>query len=75
MPSVGPLEVLIILAIVVLVPASLALYFLPSIVAFVRDKTNKWAIFILNLLLGWSLIGWVAALVWAVMKEESDASR
>ncbi len=41
-------------------------YFLPSIIALARSKRNIVAIFLLNLLLGWSVIGWVVALVWAV---------
>ena len=40
-------------------------YLLPTIVAAARDHRNTFAIFMLNLLLGWSLIGWVAAMVWA----------
>jgi len=43
------------------------LYFWPAIVA--RKKRNLWAIFVLNLLLGWTLVGWVIALVWACMVE------
>lgn len=38
-------------------------YFLPSIVGY--SKRNASAIVVLNLLLGWTLIGWVVALVWA----------
>jgi hypothetical protein len=45
----------------------LALYFLPTIIAGVRSHRNTLAIFIVNLLLGWSLLGWIAALVWSVM--------
>jgi Superinfection immunity protein/zinc-ribbon domain len=45
----------------------LALYFLPSILG--RNKRNFGAIFVLNLLLGWTLIGWVVALVWAVSSD------
>jgi Superinfection immunity protein len=30
----------------------LLLYFIPSVVAFVRHRHNQWAIFALNLLLG-----------------------
>lgn len=44
-----------------------AVYFLPSIVG--RQKRNFGAIFALNLLLGWTVIGWVVALVWALTKE------
>jgi uncharacterized iron-regulated membrane protein len=43
----------------------LCFYFLPSGMAVVREHHNTLAIFLLNLFLGWTLIGWVAALVWA----------
>lgn len=48
------------------------LYFLPSIVSALRKKSNTAAIFILNLLLGWTLIGWVVALVWAFTTDGSS---
>lgn len=41
-------------------------YFLPSIVAARRKHVNFTAIFILNLFLGFTLFGWVFALIWAV---------
>jgi hypothetical protein len=41
-------------------------YFLPTIVAIVRKKRNVGAIAILNFFLGWTLIGWIVALVWAL---------
>jgi hypothetical protein len=40
-------------------------YFAPTLVALVRHKRNTFSIFLLNLLLGWTLIGWIIALVWA----------
>lgn len=40
------------------------LYFIPSMVG--RHKANAGAIFALNLFLGWTFIGWVVALVWAL---------
>jgi len=40
-------------------------YLLPSIVAFVRNHPNKYAILILNYLAGWIFIPWVVSLVWA----------
>ena len=46
------------------------LYFVPSIVAFARHKRNKGAIFSLNLFLGFTVIGWVAALVWALTHDD-----
>jgi hypothetical protein len=43
-----------------------AMYFLPSIVAVARNKRDTSAILLLNLFLGWSVIGWIVALIWAV---------
>jgi hypothetical protein len=45
------------------------LYFLPSIVAIARSKRDATSIFVLNLLLGWTAIGWVIALVWALKQD------
>jgi Superinfection immunity protein len=42
--------------------AATFLYFLPTLVAIARDADNKLSIFVLNLLLGWTVIGWVIAL-------------
>ena len=47
----------------------LALYFVPTFVAGNRQHANVSAIFFLNLLLGWTLIGWVGALVWALSNQ------
>lgn len=49
-----------------------ALYFLPAILG--RKKRNANAIFAFNLLLGWTFLGWVAALVWALTKDAPTAS-
>jgi hypothetical protein len=45
----------------------LLLYFLPSLIG--RDKKDALAIFLVNLLFGWTLIGWVLALLWACASE------
>src|SRR5580698_7981581 len=44
-------------------------YLLPTIIAIVRRKLNAGGIFVLNLLLGWTLIGWIGALVWALSSD------
>jgi hypothetical protein len=59
----------------VLFIASVGFYFLPTIIAAVRRKTNFVAILLLNFILGWTLIGWVVALVWAVATEQIDHLR
>ncbi|XVJ46796.1 superinfection immunity protein [Pseudomonas sp. UBT] len=43
-------------------------YMLPTIEAWIRKSTNLPAIAAVNFFLGWSLLGWVAALVWAFKK-------
>jgi hypothetical protein len=45
------------------------LYFLPSIIALARSKRDLLAIFLLNFFLGWSVIGWIVALVWAAKND------
>lgn len=46
------------------------LYLLPTVVAFGGKKRNRAAILVLNLLLGWTLLGWVGALIWALVAPE-----
>lgn len=41
------------------------LYFAPTFVAVQRQHTSQSGIVLCNLLVGWTLIGWVVALVWA----------
>ena len=48
---------------------STLLYFLPTIVAVKRHRHNVLAIMALNVFLGWSVIGWVVALVWALSND------
>lgn len=43
----------------------LAIYFVPTMVALKRGHPQRVAISLLNLLLGWTFVGWVAALVWS----------
>jgi hypothetical protein len=52
-----------------------AMYFLPSIIALARNKRDTLAIFLLNFFLGWSVIGWIVALVWAAKNDVPVAVR
>jgi len=45
------------------------LYFLPTIIALIKSKRDTVAILLLNLFLGWSIIGWIIALVWAAKND------
>lgn len=53
-----------------MIPAAILIgYFLPTIIALVKKKKNKGAIALVNILLGWTLIGWLWALIWSVMND------
>lgn len=49
-----------------LIVLAVLVYFLPSWIAMGRGHHNGLAICVLNLLGGWTFIGWLAALVWAL---------
>jgi hypothetical protein len=56
-----PILVLILIAIM-----AFFVHFLPTFVAGSRRVENFWWIFAINFFFGWTLIGWVIALVWAL---------
>lgn len=60
-------EAVILLA--ALIALSLAIYFLPSYLAYKRNHKNLLAIAALNVLTGWTFVGWVISLVWALKVE------
>ena len=66
--SVGDESVWTILLGLLLLVVLLLVYFYPSVNALSKQHKNAGAIFVLNLLLGWTLLGWVAALVWSFTK-------
>lgn len=43
-----------------------AMYFLPTIIGFMRGHASKWGIFAMNLFLGWSVIFWFWSSIWAL---------
>ena len=53
------------LGVIVFLLIATALYFLPTIVAVVRSHHQVGAIIVIDVLLGWTLIGWVVALAMA----------
>lgn len=44
----------------------LALHFLPAIIAGVRHAHNFGWILLVNVLLSWTVIGWIVALIWSI---------
>jgi hypothetical protein len=51
-------------------PLFLLLYMLPTYEAWKNQHPNLAAIALVNLFLGWTLLGWVVAIVWAFRKAE-----
>jgi RsiW-degrading membrane proteinase PrsW (M82 family) len=56
----------------VLVAILLIIYLLPSFIAYSRRHPSCHAILALNLLLGWTLLGWVVSIVWALKSYKSN---
>jgi Superinfection immunity protein len=48
----------------------LVLYFLPTIIVLARRKKNVLGPILVNVLLGWTVIGWIVALIWALTVDE-----
>jgi hypothetical protein len=49
-------------------------YLVPFAIAQLRAKRQTTAILVVNGLLGWTLVGWVVALVWALMPDPNDSN-
>lgn len=44
---------------------SILIYIIPTIVAYNKKHTNRLGIFLLNIFFGWTILGWIGALIWA----------
>lgn len=62
----GPWEIALILVLLFGLPV----YVTPTIIAVIRKTKNLAAIILLNLLGGWTILGWVASLVWAIVADK-----
>jgi len=56
---------------IVIIVASVVGYMIPGIIAIQDKKANRKAIVALNILAGWTLVGWIIALVWALTKDKA----
>ncbi len=46
-----------------------AIYMLPTLIAYARDIPARQTITVLNIVAGWTLIGWIVCFIWALMAE------
>lgn len=56
-----------------MVVAAFCIYFIPTFVAYQRRVPNRPSVAVLNVFLGWTLIGWVVALALAARDVKQDA--
>jgi hypothetical protein len=57
-----------------LIATAVAVYFIPNWIAIGRKHHNANAIFVTNLLLGWTVLGWIAALIWSLTAVDRKAA-
>lgn len=67
-------EALLVFAIGIALVLGVVLYFLPVIIAVRWQHPQAGAIAVVNVCLGWTLIGWVAALAWALAQRPAQPS-
>jgi|GEM_PF-1076171 len=48
-------------------------YLIPSTIVALRDTSHQKLIFLLNLFTGWTVIGWIVALVWSIVDKPRTA--
>ena len=61
---------IVLLASIVLI-IGLGIYFIPSIIAYIRNHKYKLPIFILNLVTGVTCFGWIVAFIWAFVDSKT----
>ena len=59
----------------VVVLGALVVYFAPSIIATHRFHHQYRAVCVLNLLLGWTVLGWIAALIWSFTAVDKERAK
>ena len=57
---------------IIVIPVIVVLHFIPFIIALIRDLKNKYLVFFLTLLFGWTLIGFIGLLLYASMSKNTS---
>lgn len=52
---------------------AVAFYLLPTAISGIRKTEHQTGIFVVNLVFGWTVLGWIAALIWACMEKPTLA--
>jgi len=59
-------------ATVLILLAVLFIYMLPTLVAFGREHPRRLDITVVNIIIGWTLIGWLVVFFWAALSRVED---
>jgi len=57
---------------ILMLMAIVLLYMLPTLIAFGREHPRRQDLAVVNILLGWTLIGWIAVFLWASLVQTED---
>ena len=58
---------------IIIIPIAFFIYFYPSLHS--KGKIRFWQVFVINLFFGWSILGWVVALVIALDKSNTPVAK
>lgn len=53
----------------------LLLYFTPTIIAHSRSHRNATGVTLLNIFLGWTVLGWLGAFLWSLQIHDAEKKR
>ncbi len=56
----------------ILIATGVLVYFLPFYIAWFRRHHNKAGVFLINLLFGWTVIGWLGIFIYATLSSTSS---
>jgi len=48
---------------------ALVIFFLPTVIAFVKNRKYRWVVLFVNVVAGFTLIGWFGALIWSIAED------
>jgi len=63
---------IVVLTIILMIIFGIGLGLLPTWIALARKHREVVPILLLNLFLGWTIIGWIAALIWSATSNVKD---
>lgn len=69
MSSAAPMSGADVLGGLLFIVIVLTIYLMPTFIAAANAKRNILAIGVLNVLLGWTVLGWLICLIWALLKD------